>query len=157
VARFLYAVVVVLAFSATAASTARAQRLATDIHLPDKPKPAPKLHFTAAWLTLSFAGQMAAYADVQTTVNLRDEAPGFQDSDPIARPFVNLPTPEYVAFATVLTAGISEVSRKMHGSSNKWVRRLWWVPQTVQIATNSACAAHNAGQLGPVSVARKRK
>lgn len=155
--KILSSAIALLVLTTALTSIARGQHIPAAADLPEKPKPAPKPHFTARWFALSVAGQIAAYADVRTTLNLRNQNPGFQDSDPLARPIVNLPTPAYSAFAVALTSGISEVSRRMHKSSNTWVRRFWWAPQTVQIAINSSCAVHNSGELVPMSKVTKRK
>lgn len=155
--KIICSVIALLALTGALASSTYAQQTISDVELPEKPQPVPQAHFTAEWLALSIAGQVAAYADVRTTLSLRNQYPGFQDSDPLARPIVGLPSPAYTAFAAGLTLAISEASSKMHKSSNRWVRHFWWVPQTAQIAINSACAVHNSGELVPASSARKRK
>lgn len=98
-----------------------------------------------SWLALSIAGQAAVLADVKTTLDLRRSSPlTFHESDPLARPFVNMPKPAYVGSAVALTAGLSLVSWKLSTSENGWLRRHWWLPQAAQIVLNAECAVHNA-------------
>lgn len=82
---------------------------------------------------------------MKTTLDLRRSHPiTFYESNPLARPFVNLPTPAYVASSAALTAGVSAISWKLRGSEHPLLRRFWWAPQAVQIAINTRCAIHNA-------------
>jgi hypothetical protein len=98
-----------------------------------------------SWLALSIVGQAAVLADVKTTLDLRSSSPlTFRESDPLARPFVNMPTPAYVGSAVALTAGLSLASWKLSTSENGWLRRHWWLPQAAQIVLNAECAVHNA-------------
>lgn len=98
-----------------------------------------------AWVALSLAGQAAALADAKTTLDLKHSYPlAFHEADPLARPFVNLPQPAYFATVVGLTAGVSAISWKLHGSEKPWLRRFWWVPQAAQIALNAGCAIANS-------------
>ena len=100
-----------------------------------------------AWLALSLAGQAAALADATTTLDLKRAHPiTFYEDDPLARPFVNLPPPAYVASVVGLTAGVSAISWKLRRSEHPLLRRFWWAPQAVQIALNAECAIRNARQ-----------
>jgi hypothetical protein len=97
------------------------------------------------WLALSIGGQAAVLADVKTTLDLRRSYPlTFHESDPLARPFVNLPAPAYVASSVALTAGLSAAAWKLSTSENHWLGRHWWLPQAAQIILNAECAVHNA-------------
>jgi len=99
----------------------------------------------APWLALSLAGQAAILSDARTTLDLRASHPiTFYESDPVARPFVNLPPPAYVASAVTLAGGISALGWKLRDSGNPWLRRHWWIPQATQILLNAGCAARNA-------------
>jgi hypothetical protein len=94
-----------------------------------------------AWLALSVAGQGAALADATTTLDLKHAHPvTFYENDPLARPFVNLPPPAYVASVVGLTAGVSVISWKLRRSEHPLLRRFWWVPQAAQIALNAESA-----------------
>jgi hypothetical protein len=94
-----------------------------------------------SWLTLSLAGQAAALADAKTTLDLKHAHPiTFYENDPLARPFVNLPPPAYVASVVGLTAGVSAISWKLRHSEHPLLCRFWWAPQAVQIALNAESA-----------------
>lgn len=94
-----------------------------------------------AWLALSLAGQAAALADATTTLDLKRAHPiTFYENDPLARPFVNLPPPAYVASVVGLTAGVSAITWKLRRSEHPLLRRFWWAPQAAQIALNAECA-----------------
>jgi len=100
-----------------------------------------------AWLALSLAGQAAALADAKTTLDLKHAHPlTFYEEDPLARPFVNLPPPAYVASVVGLTASVSAISWKLRRSEHPLLRRFWWAPQAVQIAFNVESAIRNARQ-----------
>ncbi|HKN59891.1 MAG TPA: hypothetical protein VJW93_01850, partial [Candidatus Acidoferrales bacterium] len=94
-----------------------------------------------AWFALSLAGQAAALADAKTTLDLKRSHPlTFYENDPLARPFVNLPPPAYVASVVGLTASVSAISWKLRRSEHPLLRRFWWAPQVAQIALNAECA-----------------
>jgi hypothetical protein len=98
-----------------------------------------------AWLALSVAGQAATLADAKTTLDLQRAQPlTFYESDPLARPFVNLPRPAFVASVVGLTAGVSAIGWKLQRSEHPLLRRFWWAPQVAQIALNAECAIRNA-------------
>ena len=59
----------------------------------------------------------------------------FSDSDPLARPIVNLPTPAYVAAGIALATGVNCLSLKM-GRSHRF-HKVWFVPQLISIGGNS--------------------
>jgi hypothetical protein len=100
-----------------------------------------------AWFALSLAGEAAALADAKTTLDLKRAHPiTFYESDPLARPLVNLPPPAYVASVVGLTAGVSAISWKLRRSEHPLLRRFWWAPQAVQIALNAECAIRNVRQ-----------
>lgn len=73
----------------------------------------------------------AAFLDMQESISLR---PGFNEHDPIARPFTHLPAPGYYAAGAVLATGVNWVAWKMARSDR--LHRLWWVPQLCSIAGN---------------------
>lgn len=94
-----------------------------------------------AWLALTLAGQAAALADAKTTLDLKRAHPlTFYENDPLARPFVNLPPPAYVASVVGLTASVSAISWKLRRSEHPLLRHFWWAPQAAQIALNAECA-----------------
>lgn len=100
-----------------------------------------------AWLALSLASQAAVLADAKTTLDLRHSHPlTFREDDPLARPFVNLPVPAYVASSVGLSAGLSLLAWKLNHSENGWLRHHWWLPEVTQAMLNAECALHNARQ-----------
>jgi hypothetical protein len=104
-------------------------------------------HPFRAWLALSIAGQAAALADAKTTLDLRHSHPlTFRENDPLARPFVNLPVPPYVASSVGLSAGLSLLAWRLNRSENSWLRHHWWLPQMAQTVVNAECAVHNTRQ-----------
>jgi len=156
--RFFFLALAVLASIAAFSSAAAAQSDPELSELPSKPDPHVAKRIPASWLALSLAGQAAALADVKTTLTLRNGNPGFTDEDPIARPIVNdLPTPAYVTVAMAFTSVISVVGFEMHKSPHRWERRIWWIPQTVQIAINAGCSLHNARAEDWAPAAQRRK
>jgi hypothetical protein len=97
------------------------------------------------WLALGVAGQAAALADVKTTLDFKHAHPlTFYESDPLARPFVNLSRPAYFASVVGLTAGVSAIGWELQRSEHPLLRRFWWAPQVAQIALNAECAIRNA-------------
>jgi len=108
--------------------------------LPDKP--APRLHLDKRWMVLALAGQAATMADVKTTLSYSNSCAA--EADPLAKWDVCLPKPAYIAVSSGMTAGLSVVCLRMRHSRQPWMRRLWWVPQAVQIALNARCALKNS-------------
>lgn len=104
-------------------------------------------HRPVAWLTLIAIVQAAALADVTNTLRLRQEDPGWVENDPLARPFVRLPTPAYLTVAEAFTFMISVAGLRMHNSSNRRELRLWWVPQAIQIGLKTEGAVHTEGSI----------
>ena len=67
----------------------------------------------------------------------------FSDRDPLARPFVDLPTSAYYATGLTLATGINWLAWKMRHSSR--FRREWWLPQLLP-AVNLYCGIQNTRQ-----------
>jgi hypothetical protein len=95
--------------------------------LPDRPMPKTFDVLTAA----TFAA--AATDSVQTVFAARA---GAVEVDPLARPFTQLPTPAYLMVSETLPTGCALLARKMHHSNNRALRRLWWLPQTIELGAN---------------------
>ncbi len=102
------------------------------------------------FLALS-AGVYAGVAfDMHSTVNLKrwysvNDPPftiamPFSDNDPLARPFVNLPTPAYYASGLVFATGVNWLAWKMKHSSR--FRKVWWMPQLMPVG-NVYCGVQN--------------
>jgi hypothetical protein len=109
---------------------------------------APEAHSSKAWRALAAAGLGVAIADASLTkahVGEPTEArsagvwlPGTtMEIDPLARPFVHLPAPAFVALSAGDSLAASWLGARMRRSRHRWERRIWWLPQTAQIAGNS--------------------
>lgn len=103
--------------------------------LPEQPKPHKRL-----WMGLTIMGQLAAGADVGSTITML-KAGGWEE-DPLARPFTNLPKPGYALTSAALAGAVSILGARMQQSRR--FHRVWWVPQALQIIGNSAAATHNS-------------
>lgn len=96
---------------------------------------------TYLWATLD----MHATSDRGTTFNA--------ERDPLAKPFMLLPTPAYYAAGVGLVSGANWLSWKM-AHSQKW-RKLWWLPQVVSVGgsltgwttSKGWCGTPNRGKL----------
>jgi len=103
------------------------------------PQRAPK----AQLLVLSALVYGAATTDMVSThdrMRLEQQCPlcylkPFSERDPLARPFVQLPTPAYYASAYLFFTGVNLLAWKM-SSSPRW-HRYWRVPQLLSLAGNS--------------------
>jgi len=94
------------------------------------------------WAVLTTASLGAAAADVHCTLQILHE--GGYETDPLARPFTNLPAPAYATAAMLGAAGIDWIGLRMQSSRHLWIRRLWWAPQVAQIQFNIVGAAYSA-------------
>ncbi len=154
---FYYVALALLTVNAGRPPAAAAQSLPEIPALPSKPEPHVAKRFPAGWLALSLAGQAAAFADVKTTLNLQHEySYFFNEDDPFARGIVTLPVPAYIAVTGALSSIISVAGFEMRKSSHGWERRIWWIPQTVQIVLSTGAALHNAGEP-PLRPSAKRR
>lgn len=99
------------------------------------------------WLALSTASELAALSDTLSTIHFRKITGGKTENDPLARPFVSLPTGGYIAVTAVLSGGLGTLSHRMENSHNHVVRKLWWLPQAVQIGVNMESAIDNERKL----------
>ena len=89
-----------------------------------EPRRAIKTALPRSFFVLSAGVYAAAGLDMQ-----RSEAmlPDFDERDPIARPFLRLPTPAYYASAALFATGMNFLGWKMARSA-RW-HKIWWVPQ----------------------------
>ncbi len=96
--------------------------------------------------------RVVALAAIQTAALLSDGVTtrqflrrGYTEVDPVARVFLgSKPTWGRMAplGAVQVIAGMW-LAERMATSSHVWVRRLWWLPQIIGIAGNTAATAHN--------------
>ena len=92
------------------------------------------------WLSLTLAQHSAATFDAWTTQ--RALATGrAHETNPLLRPFAGkgaiYPAINGSPFL------LDYVGYRLRKSEKKWIRRFWWVPQTIQTAVNIHCAVHN--------------
>jgi hypothetical protein len=86
------------------------------------------------FLILGAAVYGASLADMHQTLAER-RYPWWYERDPLAKPFVTLPTPAYYATGLAMATGLNWISWKM-GHSRKW-HRLAPIPQVLAIAGNT--------------------
>ena len=91
------------------------------------------------WLLLSAAAHGAATFDAYST--RQSIAAGNVETDPLIRPFANSPAIYAAIQASPLVMDFAAL--KMQHSSNHFVRRLWWVPQSTGAAMSLFAGAHN--------------
>lgn len=83
---------------------------------------------------MTVTGFAFAASDVDCTVQILRQ--GGYESNPLARPITNLPTPAYVAVSMIGEAGVDWFGLKLQESRNPWLRRFWWAPQLYMIQAN---------------------
>lgn len=96
-------------------------------------------HSQRLWLTLSIAQHSAATFDAWSTN--RSIASGNHEANPLLKPFAGS-----AAIYGAIQAGPTAfdfVSRRMQRSQNRWVRRMWWVPQAASTGFSIFAGAHN--------------
>lgn len=89
---------------------------------------------------LALASAQAAFlvADGAATNNLIRSCSYCYEMDPIARTFIGARP----SWKSMIGPGIGQevvgilIASKMRNSSHKWIRKTWWVPQTLGISSN---------------------
>jgi hypothetical protein len=101
---------------------------------------AERRHEMRLWMGLGIASHSAATFDAWTT---RHEITvnGAQELDPLLKPFSGNAS-LYVAIQAG-PALMDYVGKKMMDSRYRWVRRMWWVPQSASIVSSLVCGSHN--------------
>ena len=102
-------------------------------------------------LALGVAQSAALLADGITTQQRVQQ--GYTETDPVTRLFLGA-KPNWGGMAPLGAAQClleTWVAERMHTSRHKWVRRFWWVPQSVGIGGNiwGAGATVRGGWAGP--------
>lgn len=106
---------------------------------PVKPGPAEALSIRRSWLLLSMVQHGAATFDAYST--RQAIAKGGVERDPLMRPFAHSPA---IYAAVQVGPGILDfVSRRMQRSQSNWIRRVWWLPQSMATAGFVFSGAHN--------------
>jgi hypothetical protein len=83
------------------------------------------------WAALVLAQHTAATFDAWSTRRALSGGGRFE-ADPLMRPFAN--SPAIYGVIHVGPAMLDYIGRRMNHSQNKWLHRLWWVPQTAATA-----------------------
>lgn len=110
--------------------------LLSGLYVPPPPAPfeAPPIEAVRTnrlWSVLAITQHGAATFDAWSTRRALSQA-GRAEEDPLLRPFAHSPV-IYGAIQLAPTA-LDFVSRCMLRSEHRWVRKLWWVPQTASSA-----------------------
>ncbi len=92
------------------------------------------------WMGLAIASHSAATFDAWTTRHAITTT-GAQELNPLLKPFAGNAS-LYVAIQAG-PALMDFVGKKMMDSRHRWVRRMWWVPQSASIASSLFCGSHN--------------
>ncbi len=94
------------------------------------------------WYGLMAAGHAGATFDAWSTRRAISGGYG-QESNPLLRPFAN--SNAIYAATQVSPAFMDFLGKRMMVSQNRWVRRLWWVPQAAGAGMSFTAGAHNIG------------
>ena len=122
-------------------------RILESVHIPTQVEQLPLLHGdkvtmlrpALGWLALGIAQSSAATFDAWTTN--RSIAQGHTELNPILRPVAG--SPAIYAVIQIAPLLLDFIGRKMQHSENGFVRRMWWVPQTVGTVTSLSAGIHN--------------
>ena len=95
-----------------------------------------------AWSTLAVTGHGAAAFDAYSTRRVLSGNYGME-GNPLLRPFAHS-NALYVA-TQVSPAVMDLIGKRMMVSQNRWVRRLWWLPQAAGSGFSIGAGVHNMG------------
>jgi hypothetical protein len=95
-----------------------------------------------AWYTLMAAGHGAAAFDAYST-RLAVSGNYGTESNPLLRPFSH--SGALYAATQVSPALMDFIGKRMMVSENRWVRRMWWLPQVAGSGFSVAAGVHNLG------------
>jgi hypothetical protein len=114
----------------------------TPVTTPTRRKSVAEEHPTAIkyWRGLTIASSSAAAFDAWTT-RRNIETGRFKEENTWLKPFAG--NSSLYAVMQVRPVVFDYVGHRMLRSNKKWVRNLWWVPQTAQTAANFWCGAKN--------------
>ena len=94
------------------------------------------------WYALAFTGHGAAAFDAWSTRRAISGNYG-TESNPLLRPFAH--SGMLYAATQVSPALMDYLGRRMMVSQHRWVRKMWWLPQTAGTGTSLAAGVHNVG------------
>ncbi len=95
-----------------------------------------------AWYTLTAAGSGAAAFDAYSTRRVLAGNHG-TESNPLLRPFAH--SNAMYAATQVTPAAMDFIGKRMMVSQDRWARRMWWLPQAVELGFSIAAGVHNMG------------
>jgi hypothetical protein len=128
--------------SAVPANAAAAQPRPMPAFEPVKPaltRPVESSRQRKMWYALTVTSHGAAAFDAYST--RRAVAQGFTEANPFLRPFANS-NAIYVA-TQVSPAVMDYLGKRMMVSQNKWIRRMWWLPQVAGSGFSIGAGVHN--------------
>jgi hypothetical protein len=99
-----------------------------------------------AWLLLGLAQHGAAFFDARTT---RDAMRNYQELDPFLRPFAH--SAALYPVMQIAPTGLDWLAIRFATSRHRWLRRIWWLPQTAAAAGFFWSTAHNLRLPAPAS------
>jgi hypothetical protein len=94
------------------------------------------------WYALTFTGHGAAAFDAWSTRRAVSGNYG-TESNPLLRPFAH--NGSLYAATQVSPALMDYLGRRMMVSQHRWVRKMWWLPQTAGTGMSLAAGVHNVG------------
>lgn len=94
------------------------------------------------WYGLMVAGHTGAAFDAWSTRRALSNNAG-TESNPLLRPFAH--SNALYAATQVSPLVMDFLGKRMMVSQRRWVRRMWWLPQTAGASFSFAAGAHNVG------------
>jgi hypothetical protein len=107
---------------------------------PFKAGPAEVRRSNRSWLALTIAQHTAATFDAWSTRRAISRG-GSYEADPLMRPFAH--SSALYGVMQIGPGALDYLARRMRRSDHKWVRRLWWVPQSAATVGFVYSGAHN--------------
>jgi hypothetical protein len=95
-----------------------------------------------AWYTLAVTGHGAAAFDAYSTRRALSGGYG-TESNPLLRPFAH--SGALYAATQVSPAVMDLIGKRMMVSENRWLRRMWWLPQAAGSGFSISAGVHNMG------------
>ncbi len=113
----------------------------------------PETYSRRSWMLLSIAQHSAATFDAYSTRVAVSN--GAREADPMMRPFAH--SPGIYAAIQVGPAVLDFAARRMQRSQNSFLRRTWWVPQTVSTGVFLFSGVHNMSVANqPAALVKQR-
>ena len=95
-----------------------------------------------AWYTLAVTGHGAAAFDAYSTRRALSGGYG-TETNPLLRPFAH--SGALYAATQVSPAVMDLIGKRMMVSENRWLRRMWWLPQAAGSGFSISAGVHNMG------------